>query len=89
MDIEVTTAFLSQAIWLIVVLICLIISPGLLLGVFIAIIQAVTQINEQTLSFLPKLLTTLIIILIFGSWIITELTDFFNEIFYLINDIKT
>ncbi|GAL34444.1 flagellar biosynthesis protein FliQ [Vibrio maritimus] len=47
----------------------------------VAIFQAVTQVNEQTLSFLPRLLVTLLTIILAGHWLVQEITDLFMFIF--------
>jgi flagellar biosynthetic protein FliQ len=49
---------------------------GMLVGLIISMFQAVTQINEQTLSFVPKILAIFISLLIFGPWMLKILTDF-------------
>lgn len=49
---------------------------GLVVGLIISIFQATTQIQEQTLAFVPKILAVLISFLIFGPWILTTLVDF-------------
>lgn len=49
---------------------------ALLVGLLISIFQAATQINEQTLTFVPKIVAVFITILIFGSWLIKVLTIF-------------
>ncbi|MGE4484080.1 MAG: flagellar biosynthesis protein FliQ [Oscillospiraceae bacterium] len=46
------------------------------IGLIVSIFQATTQINEQTISFVPKLLGILCAILIFGGWILGNLSDF-------------
>ncbi|SFF96890.1 MULTISPECIES: flagellar biosynthesis protein FliQ [Neptunomonas] len=71
----------GEAIWLIITLVLVIVVPSLLVGLLIAIFQAATQINEQTLSFLPRLMVILLIILAMGPWMITKLMDQFNKIF--------
>ncbi len=71
----------GEAIWLVITLVLVIVVPSLLVGLLIAIFQAATQINEQTLSFLPRLMVILLIILIMGPWMVTKLTDQFNKIF--------
>ena len=55
--------------------------PGLIAGVIVALFQAATQINEQTLSFLPRLLVTLIVIIVWGPWMLTQLLDHANRLF--------
>ena len=54
---------ISQAMWLIIIIVSVIIIPSLIVGLIIAIIQAATQINEQTLSFLPRLIVTFLMII--------------------------
>ena len=49
---------------------------GMLVGLIISMFQAVTQINEQTLTFVPKVLAIFIALLIFGPWMLKILTDF-------------
>ena len=49
---------------------------GLLVGLIISIFQAVTQIQEQTLSFVPKIIAILVSLLVFGPWMINILTEF-------------
>lgn len=57
---------------------------SMLVGVVIAIFQAVTQIHEQTLSFMLKLIVVILVLLIGGSWMLTTLQDYTKEIFALI-----
>ncbi len=55
-----------------------IIGPGLVIGLVVSTFQAATQINEQTLSFLPRLLITLIVIIAAGPWMLMTLLDHAN-----------
>ncbi|MCW0469564.1 flagellar biosynthetic protein FliQ [Vibrio chagasii] len=55
--------------------------PSLVVGLVVAIFQAVTQVNEQTLSFLPRLLVTLLCIILAGHWLLQEINDLFLFIF--------
>lgn len=52
----------------------------LIVGLVISIFQAVTQIQESTIAFVPKIVATFLSLLIFGNWMITKLTDFTREI---------
>jgi flagellar biosynthetic protein FliQ len=49
---------------------------ALVVGLIISIFQATTQIQEQTLAFVPKIVAVLLAFLIFGPWILTTLVDF-------------
>ena len=50
-------------------------------GLIISIFQAATQINESTLSFVPKLVVIILTILITGPWMLTVMTDYIRELF--------
>lgn len=58
---------------------------GLLVGMIVAVFQATTQVNEQTLVFVSKILTTALAVLLFGSWMIRMLTDFTVTLYNNIN----
>lgn len=49
---------------------------ALVVGLLISIFQATTQIQEQTLAFVPKILAVLLSLLVFGPWILNTLVDF-------------
>ncbi|WP_297792153.1 flagellar biosynthesis protein FliQ [uncultured Marinobacter sp.] len=72
---ETVIDILREALWMIVLLSAVIIGPGLVIGLVVSTFQAATQINEQTLSFLPRLLVTLIVIIAAGPWMLTKLLD--------------
>jgi flagellar biosynthetic protein FliQ len=57
---------------------------GLVIGLIISIFQAVTQINEMTLTFVPKILAVSLALLIFLPWMINMVTDFTRHMFALI-----
>lgn len=65
---------------LVILMVSVLVVPGLIVGLVISTFQAATQINEQTLSFLPRLIVTLAAIMITGPWLITKLTDFTNNL---------
>ncbi len=54
---------------------------SIVIGLVIAIFQAATQIHEQTLTFVPKVLVIAILLLASGSWMINVLSDFMKEMF--------
>lgn len=57
---------------------------SLLVGVLVAIFQAVTQIHEQSLGFMLKLIVVIAVLLIGGGWMLETLQDYTKEIFELI-----
>lgn len=54
---------------------------SLIVGVLISIFQAVTQIQEATITFVPKIIITFLSLLIFGGWMIDRISSFTREIF--------
>ena len=66
----------QEAMFLIVTLVMVIIMPSLLVGLVVSTFQAATQINEQTLSFLPRLLTTLFAVILAGPWLLRMVLEF-------------
>ncbi len=77
---EVVLDIFREGLWLIVVLVSFIIVPSLLVGLLVSIFQAATQINEQTLSFLPRLLVSIMVIIVGGPWMLTQLMDYFHNL---------
>jgi flagellar biosynthesis protein FliQ len=73
---DVAVSLWREAMWLIVLLVAVIVMPSLLVGLVISTFQAATQINEQTLSFLPRLLVTLIVIIITGPWLLRRIMEY-------------
>ena len=61
----------------------------LVLGLVISIIQATTQVQEQTLTFVPKLIATAIVGLILGSWMLHTVMSFTTRIFDMIARISS
>jgi len=57
---------------------------GMLLGLAVSIFQATTQINEMTLSFIPKIIGVVIVIVLTMPWMLNEITDFAGHIFAMI-----
>ncbi|MBT8449180.1 MAG: flagellar biosynthetic protein FliQ [Gammaproteobacteria bacterium] len=69
-----------EALSIIILLVVVIIAPGLVTGFFIAVFQAATSINEQTLSFLPRLVVTLFTLSVIGSWFFGTIVDFYERL---------
>jgi len=59
---------------------------GMLLGLAVSIFQATTQINEMTLSFIPKIIGVVIVIVLTMPWMLNSMTDFSINIFNMIPD---
>ena len=73
---EVFVDILRDALFLVILLVSAVIIPSLLVGLMVAVFQAATSINEQTLSFLPRLIVTLLALIYGGHWGVQKLTDY-------------
>jgi flagellar biosynthetic protein FliQ len=80
---EAATTLIANAIYITGLVVCVLIVPSLIGGLLVSIFQAATQINEQMLSFLPRLLITLAMLIFAGTWILQTLSDLFVQIFQL------
>jgi len=65
-----------EAVFLIMTMASVLILPSLVVGLIISMFQAATQINEQTLSFFPRLLTTLGAMVVAGPWLLSKIVEF-------------
>lgn len=54
---------------------------SLVVGIMISMFQAVTQLQDQTLTFVPKIIVVIVVLLIFGPWMLSVLADFTKDIF--------
>lgn len=70
----------SQAIYTIIVVSAPLLLVSLIIGLIISIFQTVTSIQEQTLTFAPKILAVFVGMMIFGSWILTQLTEYITDL---------
>lgn len=69
-----------QALFLIIECSAPLLIISLVVGLVISIFQTITSIQEQTLTFVPKIVAVFFGMMIFGSWILTKLTDFMIEL---------
>ena len=81
MEADYFVGIAQQSLWVLALAAAPILIPILVVGVLLGMVQAATSINEQTLSFVPKLIVTAICLAIFGSSILVLLTDFTQDIF--------
>ena len=78
-----TLTIFKDALWLILKLSAPILIVSILIGLIISIFQAATQIHEQTLTFVPKIIVIAIILIVAGSWMLTNLTEYFTYLMTL------
>lgn len=70
----------SKTIYTIIITAAPLLLVSLIVGLVISIFQTVTSIQEQTLTFVPKILSVFVTLMIIGSWIMTTLTDYMTEL---------
>lgn len=78
------TAFidlLQNAVWLVILLSAPLLVINLAVGLAISIFQAVTQIQEATLTFVPKMLATLLVLVLTGPWMTRMVLDYSVRLF--------
>ncbi|WP_455203272.1 flagellar biosynthesis protein FliQ [Kaarinaea lacus] len=79
---ELVLSVAQQAIKVALMLTAVILLPALAVGLVVAMFQAATQINEQTLSFIPKLVITFITLMVAGPWMLRLVMDFTKRIIH-------
>lgn len=84
---EVVVEIFRSALYIIIILVAASIIPGLLVGLLVAVFQAATSINEQTLSFLPRLLVTLATLMFLANWIFSTLIEFAKALYLSIPEL--
>ncbi|NOQ80560.1 MAG: flagellar biosynthesis protein FliQ [Gammaproteobacteria bacterium] len=72
---------LQGAVYLIIILLLIILIPALVVGLMVSMFQAATQLNEQTLTFIPKLLVTFAILMFAGPYMLDRLMEFMTQMF--------
>ncbi len=74
---EIFVDILQDALFLVILIVSAAIVPSLIVGLIVAVFQAATSINEQTLSFLPRLIVTLLALIVGGHFLVQTLMEYF------------
>ncbi len=83
---ESVLSIFQHTLEIILLLVVVILVPALVVGLLVSMFQAATQINEMTLSFIPKLIVTLATLMIAGPWMLRMLVEYTTN---LIRDIPS
>ncbi|MDR2306404.1 MAG: flagellar biosynthesis protein FliQ [Paucimonas sp.] len=78
---EVAVDLFRSALWMTTMMVAVLVVPSLLVGLVVAMFQAATQINEQTLSFLPRLLVMLVTLIVVGPWLVQKFMEYFISLY--------
>ncbi len=70
-----------QAMFTVLLVASPVLALGLLVGIMVSVLQATTQIHEQTLSFIPKIVAIFLAILLCGPWMMRVMLDFATQLF--------
>lgn len=87
MTIGVAMNVIKESVMLMIIISGIMIIPSFLVTLIISIFQATTQIQEQTLTFIPKLVITLLLVMFIGPFIVSKLSEHFLSILNLITSI--
>ena len=77
---EFVTGFLSEALKITILLAAPMLFAGLVVGLIVSIFQAATQINEMTMTFIPKILAVGLALLLFFPWMLQTMIDFIRNL---------
>ncbi|NGP44113.1 flagellar biosynthesis protein FliQ [Bacillaceae bacterium SIJ1] len=81
MNAETVIAFAREGVYITLLVAGPLLLIALITGLIVSIFQATTQIQEQTLAFIPKIIAVLVGLVVFGPWMLTEMVDYAYELF--------
>ena len=87
MDTAMVAEVLREGVWVVIKLCAPMLLLSMAVGVLLAIFQAVTQIHEQTISFILKVVIVVGVLLVAGGWMLTTLQEYTREVFDLMTQI--
>lgn len=76
MTIDLAMALTKEMLWTALLVCAPVLGVGLLVGVLVSIVQVITQIQEMSLTFIPKMVAVAITIIVLGSWMLGVITQF-------------
>lgn len=79
---EVAVDIIREALSMTALVVAAIIVPSLLVGLMVAMFQAATQINEQTLSFLPRLIVSFMTLIVLGPWLVGQWVEYTTRLIH-------
>lgn len=78
---EFVINLVQNALFMLIVVSAPIMAVALLVGLLVSVLQAATQINEMTLTFIPKLLAMFVVLVVAGPWMVSTLMDYTIRLF--------
>ncbi|WP_026504255.1 flagellar biosynthesis protein FliQ [Butyrivibrio sp. NC3005] len=80
MDVDIVSQIIREALYLVIQVSAPILLISMCVGLCVSIFQTMTSIQEQTLTFVPKVLVTFITIILLGNWMGTRITDYMTKL---------
>ncbi|KTC86406.1 flagellar biosynthesis protein FliQ [Legionella brunensis] len=77
---ETVLSLFSEGTYVMILMLTVLIIPGLIVGLLVAMFQAATQINEMSLSFIPKLLITFFVLVFAGPWLLKTIVNYTDSL---------
>ncbi|KTD12159.1 flagellar biosynthesis protein FliQ [Legionella jamestowniensis] len=77
---ETVLSVFSEGVYVMILMLIVLIIPGLIVGLLVAMFQAATQINEMSLSFIPKLFVTFLVMVIAGPWLLKTIINYTDSL---------
>ena len=77
---ETIVSIFGEGVYVMLLLITVLVVPGLLVGLLVAMFQAATQINESALSFIPKLFVTFLMMVFAGPWLLKTMVNYTDSL---------
>lgn len=81
MSVELVTEIMADALYMIIKISLPVLLVSLIIGLVISIFQTVTSIQEQTLTFVPKIICVFLALIILGNWMLNNMVEFTVELF--------
>ncbi|MFO7246862.1 MAG: flagellar biosynthesis protein FliQ [Thermaerobacter sp.] len=77
----------QEAVWMVLLVAAPVLGLSLAVGLLVSLFQATTQINEQTLAFVPKILAVLAAALLFGPWMMSTLVNYASRLLAMLPEV--
>ncbi|MBE5834149.1 MAG: flagellar biosynthesis protein FliQ [Butyrivibrio sp.] len=82
MTADTVTMIMSEALFMVITVSAPLLLVSLIVGLVVSIFQTVTSIHEQTLTFVPKIISVFLTLMILGNWMITKITDYITILWH-------
>ncbi|MCR4834172.1 MAG: flagellar biosynthesis protein FliQ [Butyrivibrio sp.] len=82
MTADTVTMIMSDALYMVIAVSAPLLLVSLIVGLVVSIFQTVTSIHEQTLTFVPKIISVFLTLMILGNWMITKITDYITLLWH-------